>query len=84
MSIFGSNYHQIYVCSFKITNIDLKNPAQRMRGNRLRLRREVLKSRIRNNFARSFTQRHNFFTNRGVPRWNKLPETVVSAQSLVS
>ena len=53
-----------------------------MRGNRLRLRRESLKSRTRNNLARLVTQRNNFMTNRVVPRWNKLPETVASVQSL--
>ena len=66
------------------TDIDLEGPAQGVRGNRLRLRREAFKSRVKNKFAKAVTLRHNFFTNRVVPRWNKLPETVVSAPSLVS
>ena len=33
---------------------------------------------------KSATQRHNFFRNRLVPRWNKLPEVVVSTLSLVA
>ena len=64
------------------TNIDFTDPAQGMRGNRLRLQRKAFKSSARNIFARSVTQRHSFFTNRVSPRWNKLPETVVSAPSL--
>ena len=52
------------------TNIDFTGPAQMVRGNRLRLRREVPKSSARNTFASSVTQRHNFFTNRVTPRWN--------------
>ena len=60
------------------------SPAQGVRGNRLRLRREAFKSRVRNKFARSVTLRHSFFTNRVVSRWNKLPKTAVSAPSLVS
>ena len=66
------------------TDIDLVDPAQGVRDNRLRLRREAFKSRLRNKFAKSVTLRHNFFTNRVVPRWNKLPETAVSTSSLVS
>ena len=64
-------------------NLDLACPAQEVRGNWLRLRRKAFKSRVGNTFVKSVTQRHNFFTNRIVPRWNKLPETVVSASSLV-
>ena len=33
--------------------------------------------------AKSVRQRHNFFTNRVVPRWNKLPEKVLLDQSLI-
>ena len=50
--------------SSKWTNIDFTGPAQGMRGNRLRLRREAFKSSARNKFAMSVTQRHNFFTKR--------------------
>ena len=46
-----------------LDEIELTDPDQGMRGNRLRLRREAFKSRTRNNFARPVTQRHNFFTN---------------------
>ena len=53
------------------TGINLTGPAQGMRCNQLRLCRETFKSR--NNCARSVTQRHNFFTNILIPRWNKLP-----------
>ena len=49
-----------------------------------RLRREAFKTRVRYKFAKSVTQRHNNFTNRVVPRWNKLPETIVFAPSLVA
>ena len=65
-------------------DIYLASPDPGVRGNRLRLRMETLKSKIRNNFARSVTQRHNFFTNRVIPGWNKLPKTVFSAPSLVA
>ena len=64
------------------TDIDFTGLAQGFRGNRLILQREAFKSSARNKFARTVTQRHNFFTNRVTPRWNKLPETVVSAPSL--
>ena len=63
---------------------EIEGPAQGVRGNRLRLRRETFKSRVKNKFPKAVTLIHNFFTNRVVPRWNKLPETVVSAPSLVS
>ena len=46
------------------TDIDLEGPAQGVRGNRLRLRREAFKSRVKNKFAKAVTLRHNFFTNR--------------------
>ena len=65
------------------TNIDLTGPVQGVRCNRQRLRTETFKTKLRNNFERSVKQRHYFFINRVVPRWNKLSETVVSDPSLV-
>ena len=65
-------------------NIYFKGLVQGVRGDRLRLRREAFKSSARNKLARSVTQVHNFFTNRVTPRWNKRPETVISAPSLIT
>ena len=50
------------------TDIDLVSPALGFRGNRLRIRREAFKSRVRNKFAKSVTLRHIFLTNRVIPR----------------
>ncbi len=54
------------------------------RGNSLRLKREVFTSKNRNDFAAQVTIRHNFFSNRVVPIWNALPDSVVSAHTLNS
>ena len=62
----------------------MTGPIQGLIGNILRLRKETFKSRKINNFAPLVTQRHSFFTNRVVLRWNKLPESVFSAPSLVT
>ena len=62
--------------------MDFTGPAQGVRGNRLRLRREAFKSSARTKFARSVTQIHNFFINRVAPGWNKL--MVASASMLIT
>ena len=61
------------------TDINLTDPAQGVKGNCLRLRREPLKSKTKNNCAQSVTQIHSFFTNRVVPCWNKLTAPSLAA-----
>ena len=60
------------------TDIDMAGLAQGVRGYRLRLPMEAFKSRVRNKFARSVSQRHNFFTNRVVPRLYKFLGSIFS------
>ena len=56
-----------YIAQILRINKDFTGPAQEVRDNRLRLRREAFKSSARNKCARSVTQRHSFFTNRVTP-----------------
>ena len=60
---------EIEWAKFSLLRIDI-GPAQGVRGNKLSLRRNTFESKIRNNCAPSVKQRHNFFSNSVVPRWN--------------
>ena len=52
------------------------------RGHNKRLKAEIFSSTIRNKFGSGVSAREHFFTNRVVPYWNDLPQSVVDATSL--
>ena len=64
-----------------ITN-NSNTPAGSLRGHKLRLVRETFPARLSNDHAQAVRNRHNFFLNRVIPYWNKLPEHVVWAKSV--
>ena len=44
--------------------------------------RETFKSKIRNDFAKQVSTRHNYFSHRYRPTWNALQKRIVQAQTL--
>ena len=52
------------------------------RSNGVKIRRDTFKSKIRNDFAKQVSTRHNYFFNRITPIWNALPEKIVQAPTL--
>ena len=68
-----------------LVNLDKRDPECAVtRGNSCKLVRENFSSKLSNDFAAQVSLRHNFFSNRVVPVWNALPNSVVSAPSLNS
>ena len=65
-------------------NLDISGPAECIRGNSLRMRRESISSRKRNSFCSWATIRDNFFLNRVVQTWNSFPNSIVTSPSLNS
>ena len=63
-------------------NLDISGPAEFIRGNSLRMRRESISSRKRNSFCSWATIRDNFFLNRVVQTWNSFPNNSVTSPSL--
>ena len=59
-------------------NLDISGPAEFIRGNSLRMRRESFSSRIRNSFCSWATIRDNFFLNRVVQTWNSFPNNILT------
>lgn len=60
----------------------VEGPASGLRGHMLQLEREVFGARLRNDFGRYVGIRHAFFSNRVVPLWNSLPQSVVGSHTL--
>ena len=52
------------------------------RSNGVKIKRDTFKSRIRNDFARQVSARHNYFINRITPAWNALPKKIVQSPTL--
>ena len=52
------------------------------RLNGVKIRKDRFKSKIRNDFAKQVSTRHNYFFNRITPTWNALPENIVQAPTL--
>ena len=57
-------------------------PASSTRGNSQKLQREKFPAVIKNNFGSAVALRHNYFSNRVVPLWNKLPDEVIRTPNL--
>ena len=60
-----------------VTNV----PASALRGSN-NLVRKIFMAKDNNQICRATTIRHHFLTNKVVPLWNRLPNTVTSAQTL--
>ena len=59
-----------------------EGPSGAVRGNSMRLVRESFPSKKKNDFASSVSIRHDFFLNRVVPDWIKLPESVIKSKTV--
>ena len=62
-------------------HLGTNGPASALRG-RNNLVRESFRAKDNNQNCRAVTIRHHFLTNRVVPLWNRLPNTVTPAQTL--
>ena len=67
--------------SIQWENTSVKPERETRRQN---LRRESFSAQRSNDFCRAVNLRHNFYSNRVVPDWNKLPQSVISAPSINS
>ena len=52
------------------------------RSNVVKIKRDTFKSKIRNDFGRQVSVRHNYFFNKKTPTWNALPKKIVQALTL--
>ena len=52
------------------------------RSNGVKIKRDTFKSRIRNDFARQVSARHNYLINRITSAWNALPKKIVQSPTL--
>ena len=62
----------------------VSGPASATRGHSQRLVQETFTSSARNKYSATISTRDHFLTNRIVPLWNSLPQSVVDARSLNS
>ncbi|RNA12740.1 hypothetical protein BpHYR1_032129 [Brachionus plicatilis] len=76
-----NNFSQVSLVKNLVNKSENKGPAGALRGNSIRVLREIFLAQIRNDFAAAVSARHVFFSNRVVPHWNKLPENVVKSKS---
>ena len=60
----------------------VNTPKVLTRSNGVKIRRETFKSKVRNDFAKQVSTRHNYFSNRITPTWNALPKRIVQAPTL--
>ena len=54
-------------------SLSTNGPAGAIRGHNIRAERQIV---------RNCSQRHDFFSNRGVPDWNSLPQSVIEAKTV--
>ena len=52
------------------------------RSTGVKIRMNTFKSKIRNDFAKKLSTKHNYFFNRIAPTWNTLPKRTVQAPTL--
>ena len=57
-------------------------PEPSIRGNSMKIERELFNAKDKNKYARFTTLRHNFFSNRVTNIWNELPDIIIKAPTI--